>query len=654
MSIPFGLDLGNNSSVLAIAQNKGIDIVVNEVSNRSTPSVVGFGPKSRFVGEAGKSKQLSNVKNTVDNFKRIIGLSYSDSEFQEEESKYFSSTLVPLADHKIGAEVELGGKKHVFTATQLAAMFIDKVKQTVEVETKATVKDVCIAVPTWFTEEQRYNVADAARIAGLNPVNIVNDITAAGVAYGVFKPDLPEPNEKPRIVAFVDIGHSTYTTSIAAIHNGHLKVLGIAYDKHFGGRNIDRALAEHFADEFKSKYKIDIRSNPKAYNRVLTACEKLKKVLSVNSEAPINIESLMDDIDVSSQLKREQLEELIEPMLKRTSIPIKEVLEQSGISTEEIDFVEIIGGCTRVPAIKDSISKTFGKPLSSTINQDEAIAKGAAFICAAYSPTVRVRSFKLEGIEPFSVSFSWDRQFPDENTQMDVFSQGTSYPAAKSLKLKRNGDFTLEAKYSNRDQLPRNANTYIGSWDIKGIKLPEDQDFEEVKVKIRANTSGFHIVEKAYVFGTKIVKEEVKKDKKGKSIIQEFKKPFKKYNLQVIPHTFALSESELNKYIEIENELLAQDKLIDDTEHSKNALEEYIYSLRSKLDSRYSQIVSSDERTMLSDLLEKTENWLYEEGEDTTKSEYEKRHKKLLKYGNELEQKLRGAGEDGDDINMED
>lgn len=639
MSIPFGLDLGNNNTVLAVAQNKGIDIVVNEVSNRSTPSVVGFGPKNRFVGEAGKSKQISNVKNTVDNFKRIIGLNYNDPEFKE-ESKFFSSKLVPLADNKVGAEVDFGGEKHVFTATQLAAMFIDKVKHTVEDETKTKLTDVCIAVPAWFTEEQRYNVADAARIAGLNPVNIVNDITAAGVAYGVFKPDLPEPNEKPRIVAFVDIGHSTYTTSIAAIQNGQLKVLGIAYDKHFGGRDIDRALAEHFAEEFKTKYSIDVRSNAKAYNRVLTACEKLKKVLSVNSVAPLNIESLMDDIDVSSQLKREELEKLIEPILNRAPLPIIKVLKQSGLSTSDIDYVEIIGGCTRVPALKETISNTFGKPLSSTINQDEAVAKGAAFICAAYSPTVRVKSFMLEGMEPYSVSFSWDKQFDDENTEMKIFEKGSPFPAAKSLKLHRNKDFCVEAKYSDKKELPGNANAHIARWDIIGIKVPDEEESVEVKLKLRCNTSGLHVIEKAYVYGTKVVKEEKGKDKHGNHLYREFKKPFKLYNLQVVPHTYALSEAELNKYMEIENQLVAQDKLIEATEHSKNALEEFIYTLRSRMESRYADVMSTDEKSSLNDILDQTENWLYEDGEDAEKVLYDERYQKLLEYNSDLENRL--------------
>lgn len=155
-----------------------------------------------------------------------------------------------------------------------------------------------------------------------------------------------------------------------------MKVLGTAYDKHFGGRDFDRAITEHFADQFKDKYKIDIRKNPKAYNRILIAAEKLKKVLSANTTAPFSVESVMDDIDVSSQLSREELEELVEPLLKRVTYPITNALAQAKLTVNDIDFVEIIGGTTRIPVLKKSISDVFGKPLSSTLNQDEAVAKG--------------------------------------------------------------------------------------------------------------------------------------------------------------------------------------------------------------------------------------------------------------------------------------
>ncbi|GMF63669.1 unnamed protein product [[Candida] boidinii] len=295
MSTPFGVDLGNNNTVIAIAKNRGIDIVVNEVSNRATPTVVGFGIKNRSIGESGKTQQTSNLKNTVENIKRIVGLSPNSEDF-EVEKKFFSTQLVDK-DGAVASKVRYLGDQKEFTSTQLLAMYLGKLRDITVKETKSVITDICLAVPIWYTEQQRRAAFDACKIAALNPVRIVNDVTAAAVGYGVFKTDLPE--DEPRKVAFVDIGHSSYSVIIGAFKKGELKVLGSAYDKHFGGRDFDKAITEHFADEFKSKYKIDIRENAKAYSRVLAAAEKLKKVLSANTQAPINIESVMNDVDLN-------------------------------------------------------------------------------------------------------------------------------------------------------------------------------------------------------------------------------------------------------------------------------------------------------------------------------------------------------------------
>ncbi|CAH00146.1 adenyl-nucleotide exchange factor SSE2 [Kluyveromyces lactis] len=636
MSIPFGLDLGNNNAVLAVARNRGIDVVVNEVSNRSTPALVSFGQKNRFVGESGKNKQTSNIKNTVDNLKRIIGLDYDHPDFKE-ESKHFSAKLVKLDDGKIGTQVRFGGEQQVYSATQVVAMFINKVKSTVIEETKGNITDVAIAVPTWYTEEQKYAIADAARIAGLNPVRIVNDITAAAVSYGVFKTDLPEGEEKPRIVAFVDIGHSSYTCSIGAFKKGELKVLGTAYDKHFGGRDFDHAITEHFADEFKGKYKIDIRENAKAYNRVLSAAEKLKKVLSANTAAPLNIESVMNDVDVSSQLSREELEELVSSLLERVTDPVTKALKQANLTAEDVDFVEIIGGTTRIPCLKDAISKAFNKPLSTTLNQDEAIAKGAAFVCAIHSPTMRVRPFKFEDVHPYSVSYYWDKQVEDED-HLEVFPAGSTYPSTKLITLHRTGDFTIEAKYTNKAELPEDVPVQIAKWEVNGVQLNEGESSIPVKLKLRCDPSGLHTVEDAYTIHDIEVEELVPPPADAPEGTEpEYKKvtkTVKKDSLTIVAHTFALDEKTLNELIEKENELSAQDKLVFETEDRKNTLEEYIYTLRGKLDEEYAPFASDEEKEKLRNMLAKAEEWLYDDGYDSTKGKYIAKYEELASIGN--------------------
>lgn len=636
MSTPFGLDLGNHNSVLAVARNRGIDIVVNEVSNRSTPSVVGFGPRNRFLGEGGKSKQTSNVKNTVDNLKRLIGLDYDDKEFSE-EAQYFQNKLVKLDDGKVGAQVKFANKDEVFSAPQLAGMFFDRVKDTVKSETKANISDVCLAVPSWYTEEQRYVAADSARIAGLNPVRVVNDVTAAAVSYGVFKLDLPDVDQKPRIVALVDIGHSSYTCSVIAFKKGEFKVLGTAWDKHFGGRNFDRAITEHFAEEFKTKYKIDVHENPKAYNRVLAAAEKLKKVLSANSAAPFNVESVMNDIDVSSQLSREQLEELMSSLLERVHEPIYKALAQAKLSVEDVDFVELIGGTSRVPVLKETISKAFNKQLSTTLNQDEAIAKGAAFICAIHSPTLRVKPFKFEDLHTYSVSYSWDKQVEDED-HLEVFPAGSTFPSTKMITLHRTGDFAMEAYYTNKEELPANVPVHIAKWEITGVNLPEGATSVPVKLKLRCDPSGLHIIEEAYTLEDITVKEEVPLPEDApegaEPETKEVTKTVRKDTLNIVDHTFGLKPEELNLLVEKEAQMASQDKLVAETEDRKNALEEYIYTLRGKLDEEYAPFASEEEKNKLRDQLAKSEDWLYEDGYDSTKAKYIAKYEELASTGN--------------------
>ncbi|OUM53417.1 hypothetical protein BVG19_g2696 [[Candida] boidinii] len=654
MSTPFGVDLGNNNTVIAIAKNRGIDIVVNEVSNRATPTVVGFGIKNRSIGESGKTQQTSNLKNTVENIKRIVGLSPNSEDF-EVEKKFFSTQLVDK-DGAVASKVRYLGDQKEFTSTQLLAMYLGKLRDITVKETKSVITDICLAVPIWYTEQQRRAAYDACKIAALNPVRIVNDVTAAAVGYGVFKTDLPE--DEPRKVAFVDIGHSSYSVIIGAFKKGELKVLGSAYDKHFGGRDFDKAITEHFADEFKSKYKIDIRENAKAYSRVLAAAEKLKKVLSANTQAPINIESVMNDVDVSSQLTREELEELVKPLLDRAAVPVEQALKMAGLTAEDIDVVEVIGGCTRVPSLKATLTEVFGKQLSFTLNQDEAIAKGAAFICAMHSPTVRVRPFKFEDVNSFSVSYFWDKEEEDAD-HLEVFPRGGSYPATKMITLYRNKDFKIEAKYSKPEELPAGTTTDIAKWLIKGVEVAEGQDNAMCKLKVRNDPSGFYTIESAYIAEEREVEELVENpdaQPEDEPVYKTVKKLVKVKDLTFEAETFSLPENVLNEFFEEESKMVMEDKLVAETEDRKNALEEYIYTLRAKLEDEYKDFASDAEKEKLSALLLKTEDWLYDDGYDASKAKYIAKYEELASLGNlikgrynakqeELKQSLRSKQE---------
>ncbi|KAI8941761.1 Heat shock protein hsp88, variant 2 [Plenodomus lindquistii] len=493
-----GVDLGTLNSVIAVARNRGVDVIANEVSNRATPSLVGFGPKSRYIGEAAKNQEISNLKNTVSSFVRLAGRSLSDPDVQIEQD-FVSAPLVDM-NGQVGAEVTYLGKKEQFTATQITAMFLTRMKATASAELKLPVADVVLSCPVWYTDAQRRAILDAADIAGLKCLRLINDNTAVALGYGITKLDLPAPEEKPRRVVFVNIGHSNYTATVVEFRKGELAVKSSAWDRHFGGRYIDKALVEHFAKEFQEKYKINVMENGKARFRLAAGVEKLKKVLSANNAAPINVESIMNDVDVRGMLKREELEELMAPLLERATAPIEQALAEAKLTPADIDAIEMVGGCTRVPALKARIQEFFGKTLSFTLNQDEAVARGCAFSCAILSPVFRVRDFSVHDMVNYPVEFTWEKSqdIPDEDTNLTVFNKGNVMPSTKILTFYRKHPFDLEARYAKPEQLPGKANPWIGRFSVKGVKEDPKGDFMICKLKARLNIHGVLNVESGY------------------------------------------------------------------------------------------------------------------------------------------------------------
>lgn len=629
-----GVDFGTLNTVIAVARNRGVDVITNEVSNRATPSLVGFGPKSRYLGEPAKTQEISNLKNTVGSLKRLAGRSLSDPDV-EVEQQYVSAPLVDI-NGQVGAEVTYLGKKERYTSTQLVSMFLSKVKATASAELKLPVSDLVMSVPAWFTDVQRRSLMDAAEIAGLKLLRLMNDTTAAALGYGITKLDLPTAEEKPRRVAFIDIGHSNYTCSIVEFRKGELIVKSTAYDRHFGGRDFDKALVDHFAKEFKGKYKIDIKTNPKAVVRVQAAAEKLKKILSANQQAPLNIESLMNDVDVATMLKREELEALVEPLLKRVHIPLEQALAEAKLQVEDIDVIELVGGCTRVPSLKERIQKFFGKSLSFTLNQDEAIARGCAFSCAILSPVFRVRDFAIHDVVNYPIEFTWEKSpdIPDEDTSLTVFNRNGVMPSTKILTFYRKEDFNLEAKYSRPEDLPGKTNPWIGRFTVKGVKPDQEGDFMICKLKARLNLHGILNVEQGYYVEDVEVEEPIPEDKDAEKKdpdametdappkMRKVKKQVRKGDLPILPATNSLDDSSKQAAAEAENHMIMEDKLVADTEEKKNELETYIYDMRNKIDDQYSEFASEDEKTKLKAKLETSEDWLYDEGEDATKAIY--------------------------------
>ncbi|KAJ3852867.1 heat shock protein 70 family [Lentinula lateritia] len=628
-----GVDFGTLASKIGVARHRGIDIIANEVSNRATPSLVAFGPKQRAIGEAAKTQETSNFKNTIGSLKRLIGRTLNDPDVQDIEKKFINAALVDVQG-TVGVEINYLGERQKFSATQLVAMYLGRLRDTASAELKTTVSDIVIAVPGWFTDVQRRAILDAASIANLNVLRIINDTTAAALGYGITKADLPEA-ENPKHVAFIDVGHSSLSVAIVAYSKGQLIVKSTAYDRNLGGRDIDYALVKHFAAEFKEKYKIDVLSNPKAVFRLAAATEKLKKVLSANAEAPINVESIMNDIDASSKLTRDDLEGLIADELSRIVAPIQRAIDDSGLNLDEIEVVELIGGSSRIPAVRARIAECFpGKTLSTTLNQDEAVARGATFSCAMLSPVFRVREFSVSDINAYPIKVQWAPvpSDPEEDTELVVFGEGNTMPSTKILSFYRKDPFDIEAVYAKPENLPGGINPWVAKFTAKEVPLLGQEnpgDPVQVKLKTRLNANGILGFEGAYV--------ETREDKDEPAPMDGVeggeaaaatpkKKKIVKHEVKFVVGNSAMDKGDVEKLKEQENSMWENDKLVKDTEDRKNALEEYIYDTRSKLDDRYAPFVQQPEKDALLALLTEQEDWLYtEEGEDATKSTYVQR-----------------------------
>lgn len=542
----------------------------------------------------------------------------------------------------VGVSVNYLGEKTEFSATQLYAMYLAKLRDTAATELKSAVNDVSIAVPVWYTEVQRRAVLDAAEIAGLNCLRLINDTTATALGYGITKTDLPAPEEPARNVAFVDIGHSDYSVSIVSFNKGSLVVKATAFDRHFGGRDFDHLLVEHFAKEFQSKYKIDVMANKKAVFRLTAAVEKAKKILSANPLAPVSVESIMNDVDASSSLEREAFEDLIKPLLNKATEPLERALAMSGLAKEDIASVELVGGSTRIPALKSAIQDFFGRPLSFTSNQDEAIARGATLACAQVSPVFKVREFKTTDAQIFPIKLQWEDSADaasDEGTELVAFDVCNAIPSTKVLSFSRSEPFDLEARYANPEQLPGGVNPFIARYTVKGVKPAADGAKSLVKVKTRLDLSGVLSFEGATLYeqgpeeeveaAPQAMETDGAAPAEGAAAPAEPAKKVRKTTKTALPVVAAglrLDASIVNEFREKEGQMFATDKLVIETEDRKNALEELGYEVRDRIEGNWAKFSTDEEKAKLRELAAASEDWLYsEEGENATKSAYVER-----------------------------
>uniref|UniRef100_A0A3B5LLI7 Heat shock protein 4 like n=1 Tax=Xiphophorus couchianus TaxID=32473 RepID=A0A3B5LLI7_9TELE len=594
---------------------------------------------------------ITNFKNTVHGFKKFHGRAFDDPFVQSERSK-LPYSLDKLANGSTGIKVRYLDEEKVFTVEQISGMLLTKLKETSESALKKPVVDCVVSVPSFFTDAERRSVLDATQIAGLNCLRLINDTTAVALAYGIYKQDLPVPEEKPRNVVFVDMGHSSFQVSITAFNKGKLKVLATAFDLYLGGRNFDEALVDYFCEEFKTKYKLNVRDNPRALLRLHQECEKLKKLMSANSsDLPLNIECFMNDIDVSSRMNRTHFEVMCAQYLMRVETPLKTAFEQSKLSRDDIYAVEIVGGATRIPSIKERITKYFCKDVSTTLNADEAVARGCALQCAILSPAFKVREFSITDVVPFPITLRWKSPTEDGLGECEVFGKNHAAPFSKVITFHKKEPFDLEAFYSNPQELPY-PDHRIGCFSVQNVVPQPDGDSSKVKVKVRVNIHGILSVSSASLI------EKLKGEAEDMQIEPDHKTFFfhecasvvlskegaaaekqdataggskpnvkvKSIDLPIVANNIRQLDGDvLTNFVEYERQMICQDKLVKELNDAKNAVEEYVYDLREKLCGIYQKYITEEDSNRLTLMLEDTENWLYEEGEDQPKNVYEEK-----------------------------
>merc|ERR1712045_703755 len=368
-----GIDLGTTYSCVGVFQHGKVEIIANDQGNRTTPSYVAFTDTERLIGDAAKNQVAMNPTNTIFDAKRLIGRKYQDSTVQSDMKHW--PFKVNNSGGKPRLQVEYKAEEKNFTPEEISAMVLTKMKETAESYLGQDVKDAVVTVPAYFNDSQRQATKDAGVIAGLNIIRIINEPTAAAIAYGLDK----KKNEKESNVLIFDLGGGTFDVSILSIEGGIFEVKSTAGDTHLGGEDFDNRMVDHFVAEFKRKHKKDISGNKRALRRLRTACERAKRTLSASAQANIEIDSLFEGIDFYTSITRARFEELCSAKFKQTIKPVEDALRDAKLDKASIDEIVLVGGSTRIPKIQKLLQDFFnGKELNKTINPDEAVAYGAA------------------------------------------------------------------------------------------------------------------------------------------------------------------------------------------------------------------------------------------------------------------------------------